>query len=548
MRSRQSTTPKLIRGSLFLLVPLLAGCGTRGAPLPPVYPNPPAIAGLTVAQRGSFGILRFPPPAINLRVGSEDVELESVEVLVYAERYPVLTAEIIIAAIARRAEVMRTDAVAETAAARARTVAEAAAEEAVAAGREPPPPDPDAPPTTVRRRTPDEDAIYRMPLEVLEEWRRQDLPGDAILVAAQGVATAVDEVVRRLGLPTTVLDPTQPLPLPDVGDIAVASEEAVEEARYERPLDLGPFLARAAVSRRIEVDQFDELLVDELLQVAIPVGAPSTGALRTRYFFAVRGKSTRQTPGVVNTTVALAPAPVPVTPDSVTVTVGADGVELSWAVPAGDLALRRLDPDALRYNVYRMLPDEIAGPAPLNPVPLDEATYTDGTMQWGETYVYEVRALLAAAGTAVRESEGVKTAALQAVDVYPPAPPTNVVPTRAGSRVTLQWAPSATLDIIGYRVYRHPFPAPAVPQRFDPSAEEDEAAATIPPPAATPQEGNDMVDAGWELITTDPAPFSRFTDTTADSSIRYVYAVEAIDAAGNVSALALGTQPGDYDR
>ncbi len=57
-----------------------------------------------------------------------------------------------------------------------------------------------------------------------------------------------------------------------------------------------------------------------------------------------------------------------------------------------------------------------------------------------------------------------------------------------------------------------------------------------------------MVDAGWELLTTDPVPFSRFTDTTADPSVRYVYAVEAIDAAGNLSALALGTEPGDNNR
>jgi hypothetical protein len=185
------------------------------------------------------------------------------------------------------------------------------------------------------------------------------------------------------------------------------------------------------------------------------------------------------------------------------------------------------------------------------------AAYTDGSMQWGETYVYEVRALTPGESTLRRESEGVKTPYVQVIDQYPPAPPTNVNPTRAGSSVPLQWTPSVSIDLIGYRVYRHPFPAPSVPQRFDPTAPEGEAgeAGATPPVATTPPPGeqdapadNEMVDAGWELLTTDPVPFSHFTDTTADPSVRYVYAVEAIDAAGNLSALALGTEPGDNNR
>jgi hypothetical protein len=521
----------------------VAGCGSRGDPLPPVYPNPPAIVGLTVAQRGSFAILRFPVPSIAMRVGAEDVELEEVQVLVYAERYPMITAAALIATLDHRSLVMAADAAAEAAAARARAVQEAAAEEATAAGLAPPIPDPD------------EDVLYRVPPEFLLEWREQGLAGDAVLAAAQRLVNDVDVLWTRLGLPTTVLDPDQALLLPDAGTIAAASAEMVEAAAYERPLAVAAFLGRASVSRHIPVDQFEELRVDEslsvngTLQVAIPLGAPSTGSVRTRYFFAVRGSSTRQAPGLVTALVPLAPAPVPVAPDTVNVAVGDGGVELTWDPPAGDLALRRLEPEALCYNVYRMLPGEIASPTPLNRVPLTESTYTDSGMQWGETYVYEVRALTLRADALLRESQGIKTPALQLIDQYAPAPPTNVNPRRAGNRVTLQWTPSVSIDLIGYRVYRHPFPAPSVPLRFDPTAvdpETGEVAVAPPPPA--PQEGNAMVDAGWELLTTDPVPFSRFTDATADASVRYVYAIEAIDAAGNLSALALGTEPGDANR
>ena len=102
MRVSTPSARTLAWGALLVSLSVLAGCGSRGNPLPPVYPNPPAVAGLTVGQRGSFAILRFTPPALRVTVGSEDVELEDVEVLVYAERYPVLTAEMLIAAVARR--------------------------------------------------------------------------------------------------------------------------------------------------------------------------------------------------------------------------------------------------------------------------------------------------------------------------------------------------------------------------------------------------------------------------------------------------------------
>lgn len=555
-RARQAA-----RGAAYVLValvlpPLLAACGSRGDPLPPVYPNPPAIAGLTVAQRGSFAILRFPQPELFVTVGSEDVELQAVDILVFAERYPVLTAEILAAGVERRGEVMRLDAVAEAAAARAREAREAAVEQAAAEGREPPPPDPDAPATTARRRTPDQDALFRVPREVLQSWRQQGLSPDGELAAARRLVNAVDALWRSLGLSNTVLDPSQTVLLPDAGTIAAASERLVEQATYERPLEAGAFLGRAAVSRSVEVEQFEEQLVADQLQVAVPVGTPATGELRTRYFFAVRGRSTRDAPGEVTTVVALAPTPVPVAPPAVAATIGPNGVELSWSAPTGDLALRRLDPESLVYNVYRTSPDGVVEPTPLNVTPLTEQLYIDRDMRWGETYVYEVRALRAGSGTPPRESQGRRSPEVQAVDTYPPSPPSTLNPTRAGSRVTLQWTPSPTIDIVGYRVYRHPFPAPDVPLRFDPTAEAGEPDATAPraagpPPGAPAEEGaapvNDLIAAGWQLMTPDPVPFSRYTDGDADPSVRYVYAVEAIDTAGNLSALAVGTEPGNQN-
>lgn len=585
MKACNRTPSRLVSGPLMALMPILAGCGHRGAPLPPVYPNPPPITGLIVAQRGSLGIMKFALPELSETIGGQDVELESIQVLVYAERYAVLNVAMLIDGLKRHREVMIQDAKAEAAAAGVRSYL--AMVEMIlgfdAGVSQPPSDDPEVPVTTARRRTLDEDAIHRVPKEILLQWEHQGLAADGILQSARQLADAVQVLWNTLGLPTSILDPLRPPPpLPSAGEsiwyesvIGAVSKPLLRAQSYERPLQVNDFLGRAAVSREVPVDQFDELvsiveppltprnyysppvLPDEILQVAVPLGTPAPGDLRTRYFFAVRSKSTQKIPGEVATVVSLAPVPVPVTPTSLTVTISASGVGLAWDPSTADLLLRRVDPKTLTYNVYRMLPEGIAGPTPLNPTPLLQPTYTDGTVQWGETYLYEVRAMLERSPLPppprppTPESGGVKTGPIEVIDKYRPAPPINVSLTRADNIVTLEWTPSTSIDIVGYRVYRHPYPAPAVPQRLDPPLE-------VPRPGETPvaqgpvaqetEELNEMVEAGWKLITDDLVMFSRTFDNNADPAVRYVYAVEAIDAAGNLSSLATESETEDRNR
>ena len=153
----------------------------------------------------------------------------------------------------------------------------------------------------------------------------------------------------------------------------------------------------------------------------------------------------------------MAPVPVPVAPTSLNVAIGSSGVSLTWDPSVADLLLRRLDPKALAYNVYRLLPEGVAGPAPLNPAPLLQPTYTDGTVRSGETYLYEVRAIIQESALPLllspkRESRGVKSDPVKVTDRYRPAPPTSVNLTRADNIVTLQWTPSTSIEIVGYRV------------------------------------------------------------------------------------------------
>lgn len=584
MRARNSILWSLVFGSILTLVPILAGCGSRSAPLPPVYPNPASIPGLIVVQRGSFGVMQFPQPELSTIIGGQDVEVESVQVLVYAERYPVLNVAMLIEGLKRQREVMVQDAKAEADAAGVRAYLALLEVVLGADSWVPPPPsdDPDAPVATMRRRTLDEDAIHRVPKEVLLQWQHQGLAADTILQSAHQLAKAVHVLSNTLGLPGSIVDPSQPpRPLPSVGDsiwyesvIAAVSELLLQNQTYERPLQINAFLGRAAVSREVPVEQFDTILSiveplptpssivysppvppAEILQVVVPLGSPAPGDLRTRYFFAVRSKSTQEVPGEVTTVVSMAPAPVPVAPTALNVTIGSSGVSLTWDPSVADLLLRRLDPETLAYNVYRLLPEGVAGPTPLNPAPLLQPTYTDGTARFGETYLYEVRAIIQ--GSALppllspkRESSGVKSDPVKVADRYRPAPPTSVNLTRADNVVTLQWTPSTSIDIVGYRVYRHPYPAPAVPNRSELPLDEAPLSETPGGQGSVAQEieeFNEMVEAGWELITDDLVPFSRTFDGNADPAVRYIYAVEAIDAAGNLSTLAIGSEDQDSD-
>ena len=584
MRARNSILWSLVFGSILTLVPILAGCGSRSAPLPPVYPNPAPIPGLIVAQRGSFGVMQFPQPELSTVIGGQDVEVESVQVLVYAERYPVLNVAMLIEGLKRQREVMVQDAKAEADAAGVRAYLAMLEVVLGADSWVPPPPsdDPDAPVATMRRRTLDEDAIHRVPKEVLLQWQHQGLAADTILQSAHQLANAVQVLSNTLGLPGSIVDPSQPpRPLPSAGDsiwyesvIAAVSELLLQNQTYERPLQINAFLGRAAASREVPVEQFDTILSvveppptppsivysrpvppDEILQVVVPLGTPAPGDLRTRYFFAVRSKSTQEVPGEVTTVVSMAPAPVPVAPTALNVTIGSSGVGLTWDPSVADLLLRRLDPETLAYNVYRLLPEGVAGPTPLNPAPLLQPTYTDGTARFGETYLYEVRAIIQ--GSALppllspkRESSGVKSDPVKVADRYRPAPPTSVNLTRADNVVTLQWTPSTSIDIVGYRVYRHPYPAPAVPNRSELPLDEAPLSETPGGQGSVAQEieeFNEMVEAGWELITDGLVPFSRTFDGNADPGVRYIYAVEAIDAAGNLSTLAIGSEDQDSD-
>lgn len=123
----------------------------------------------------------------------------------------------------------------------------------------------------------------------------------------------------------------------------------------------------------------------------------------------------------------------------------ADGVRLEWRPPPGQ--------GAVRFNVYRARVGEPKAERPLQREPVLSSEYLDAEATAGTTYLYEVRTA-SPDGTSQRESESSPALRIEAVDLFPPAPPATLVAVQEGPAVRLFWNPSQERDLAGYRVYR----------------------------------------------------------------------------------------------
>jgi hypothetical protein len=532
-------------------------CGHRGDPRPPIYPAPPPITRITVSQVGTQAVLRFPLPPTTIEAGNDTIEVSTIEVLVFTERYPVLDIEMLATALERHRNLIIEDAVAAAAAAEeadrldairaqyedpqeaAEAVAAAQAAAAEAAGED----------EAEEPRDEDERLVYHISPSVRTEWRNEGVTPEVILDSARNLEAVVTSIWTELGLPTTVLDPTMPMSLPDTAELTELAETLLEEISYEREVPVEVFVTRAGSPAQLSFEEAEEAMVDDLVELAQPVGIPAPDEFRTRYFFSARARSARNVAGEVRTVRALAPSPVPLPPTGVTVELGYElrpipvplilpiltpgvdetqppGINVSWDPPPGDVWGRLLMTPSLVYNVYRtrLVADdpeaadgmrEESSSVPLNARPLATTTYIDRSMDWGERYVYEVRAMVEPPlGAGRRESGGARSTLIEAIDTFPPAAPTDLQIVRAGSQLRLQWSLTTDPDLLGYRIYRHALPAPAT------------------------------IDATWDEITPEPVAASRFLDSATESGVSYAYAVVSVDQMGNTSEPLIAEEPG----
>ncbi len=557
---------------------------------------------LVVNQRGTDAVLQFGlMPPIVMGSDGELLELERIEILVMEQRYPALTSRVLLLALDRERRERRDAAVlavaaAEEAALQRQQAAELAAAiaAALAAGDEPPLPEEDdsEPEEEVAPEdlpTAEELALERVPSTVRSDWREGEVFEGTVLEAAHDLEIAVNDLWTYLGMPTAIVDVSRAPRLPDPALVVEAAGVVAATRDYEEPIDAGTFELFAEVAASIPIAEINSYVDGGLVQFVHPLGQPTIGDVRTRYFFGVRAVTDRGRESPIVRVVGLAPEPVPLAPPAILAEATAGGVYLIWDAPVTDILGRPIDGEEITYKVFRRaLSGPPTGAQLLTPVALETREFLDTTMVWNDPYTYEVRATsqpatlvdeataplldpmvivvplvaaTAAAGGVPRpekESGGITTEELRVIDVFAPPSVLNLTGVRAGARVTLRWDPVILLDLRGYRIYRHAGPGPELPeplpgityQGYFPPVVAIETTVEGEPvegePAAEPvrargQLRNRLADDGWEMLTPVIISENRFIDPVSDDTVSWVYVVEAVDASGNVSLAASTT-------
>jgi hypothetical protein len=234
------------------------------------------------------------------------------------------------------------------------------------------------------------------------------------------------------------------------------------------------------------------------------LGPPPTVPVRT---YAAFGTSTRGKKGPLSRRVVVPLVLPPPPPSEATITYNETAVSVTWspagaAAPAtdvGDVLPSRVTGftrPAITYNVYdATVPD---GAIKLTKTPLTEPKYSDSRIVWGEKRCYVVVAAQTVAGATI-ESEAPPPACDTLVDTFPPAAPSGINAIASEGAINLIWEPNAEKDLAGYIVLRGVEPA----ETLEP---------VTPAPIAEPS----------------------YKDTV-QPGVAYVYAVRAVDKAGNTS-------------
>lgn len=215
--------------------------------------------------------------------------------------------------------------------------------------------------------------------------------------------------------------------------------------------------------------------------------------------------------------------PVPRSITNVDATVTEKAIKLTWTPPDATSAGAPLPP-IQSYHVYRGELDPASAAAaekdlhsakwklPLLQIgTTDKPEYQDSAFDFGKTYAYVVRTAISEGGSQL-ESGDSHPNIITPKDIYPPAPPQDVVvavlpgSTPGSFAVDLSWAINLETDLAGYRVYR--------------SETENERG---------------------QLLTPDLLPTSAFRDSSVQPAHKYWYNVTAVDRAGNESAASAAT-------
>lgn len=221
------------------------------------------------------------------------------------------------------------------------------------------------------------------------------------------------------------------------------------------------------------------------------------------------GVSTRGRHGPLSTRIAVPLVPPPPPPSAATIAYDESAITLTWT-PAGGPSSPKTEPDVLpatpigaarstmAYNVY-----DVSAPQSekLTKAPIAETRLVDPRLVWGEKRCYVVHAAEMVGGATI-ESDAPPAVCETLTDTFPPPAPKSLNAVGSEGAINLIWEPNAEKDLAGYIVLR----AIAPSDTLDP-------------------------------ITPAPIPDPSFKDAV-QVGLRFVYAVQAVDKAGNLSPMS----------
>ena len=142
--------------------------------------------------------------------------------------------------------------------------------------------------------------------------------------------------------------------------------------------------------------------------------------------------------------------------------------------------------------------DDTGIPRPLNDQPLAATSHTGVDATLGVERCFLVRTVDAVdpIDRLALRSAASETTCLLLVDMFPPAAPAGLVAIAAAGAISLTWTTNAEADVAGYMVLRGRGP-----------------------------------DGELEALTPEPIAVTNYRDTTVETGVSYVYAVQALDGA-----------------
>ena len=275
-------------------------------------------------------------------------------------------------------------------------------------------------------------------------------------------------------------------------DAAVEKDESADDAEPT----VGEGLEQGASSAIAEVITASVLNSGADLDAPL-LGPPAASQLRT---YVGVGVDRRGRPGQFSRRVSVPLQLPPAPPPPIAITYEEKKIVITWKPPTSNddgnvLPSRGFGPllADVTYNLY----DATMGQK-LNDKPVREFGYEDYRMDWGTKRCYNVRAVAVVARLAV-ESEPSGPQCETLVDTFPPAAPKGLNAVATDGAINLIWEANTEPDLAGYLVLR-------------------------------------AIGAGQPLqqITSEPIADASFFDGV-QRGLRFVYAVRAVDKAGNVS-------------